>query len=61
MISAMGGFSYYLFYTNFDYAFMYYDEILQEKNEEVIQFGKPKRPKKEKPDPQTQLASIVTF
>ena len=39
MISAVGGFSYYLFYTNFDKAFMYYDEILQEKNEEVIQFG----------------------
>ena len=69
MISAVGGFSYYLFYTNFDKAFMYYDEILQEKNEEVIQFGelkepernKPENPFKNKPDAQSQLESMVAF
>merc|ERR1711924_379877 len=35
------GYSYYLFRTNFNEAIFYYDEVLQEKHEEIIQFGEP--------------------
>ena len=37
------GTSYYLWKKNFNLAIMYYDEVLQEKHEEVIQFGEPEK------------------
>ena len=37
------GLSYYLFKENFNMAIMYYDPVLQEKHEEIIQFGEPEK------------------
>lgn len=37
------GYSYYLFRTNWEYALLYYDEVLQERHEEVVQFGQPEK------------------
>ena len=36
-----GGISYYLFVTNWSYALLYYDPVLQEEEEELVQFGEP--------------------
>jgi len=38
-----GGYSYYLFRGNWEYALLYYDEVLQERHEEVVQFGEPEK------------------
>ena len=37
------GASYYLFMKNFNSAWLYYDEYLQEQHEEIIQFGEPEK------------------
>ena len=39
----LGGGSYYLFTQNMAYAILYYDEVLQERHEEVVQFGEPEK------------------
>ena len=39
----LGGGSYYLFTQNWTYALYYYDEVLQERHEEVVQFGEPEK------------------
>ena len=38
-----GGISYYVFTDKWTYALYYYDEVLQERHEEVVQFGEPEK------------------
>ena len=53
IMSGFGGFSYYLFWSNWTEALLYYDEVLQERHEEIIQFGEPKDDVAEEEEDQT--------
>ena len=58
ILAGFGGSSYYLFWSNWTEALLYYDEVLQERHEEIIQFGEPEEEEDIPEEEEDQTASF---